>query len=53
MIYGDDKTKQVKELDRLMKEFLDKVGKIEKLPACMTSEEYQNMKRKRSRAKKK
>ena len=33
-----------RELDAKMKEFLAKGGKIEILPACMNSEEYNNMK---------
>jgi hypothetical protein len=53
MKYGDEKTKQVTELEEAMKKFLAKGGKIEKLPACMTTEEYQAMKkRKKAKSKK-
>lgn len=40
----DDKTKREEFLKEKMKEFLAKGGKIEILPACMNSEEYNNMK---------
>ena len=40
MKYGDEKTKQVEDLDKAIKKFLENGGKIEKLPPCMTSEEY-------------
>ena len=40
----DDKTRREEFLKEKMKEFLAKGGKIEILPACMNSEEYNNMK---------
>lgn len=53
MLYGDEKTKQVKELEEAMKKFLENGGKIEKLPACMTTEEYKAMKKRKAKSKKK
>jgi len=54
MIY-EDKTKQVKDLEAAMKKFLENGGKIEKLPPCMTSEEYyankKRLKRKKAKTK--
>jgi len=53
MKYGDEKTKQVEDLNKAMKKFLDNGGKIEVLPPCMTSEEYYSMKKKRAKVLKK
>jgi hypothetical protein len=48
----DDKTRREEFLAKKMKEFLAKGGKIEILPACMNSEEYNNMKMKPLKRKK-
>jgi hypothetical protein len=42
--YREDKEAQRETLQKLMDQFLEKGGKIEKLPACMTSDEYKNLK---------
>jgi len=53
MLYGDEKTKQVEDLEKAMKKFLENGGKIEKLPPCMTSEEYYAKHKKKAKSKKK
>lgn len=49
----DERTRRKEFLEKKMKEFLDKGGKIEILPACMNSEEYNNMKKPKKKAKSK
>lgn len=40
------------ELDRMLKEFLDKGGKIEKIPTGMTGEQYKELKLGKTKTKK-
>lgn len=46
-------SKRQKELDQMIKDFLAKGGKIERIPTGMTSEQYKEMKAEKASKKKK